>query len=127
MKGKMFIILAVMLVISYFLYQHGNKASQQPDDPSRYITGAVTDSQGSPISKATVYLLGADTKVGTDGNGEYKIKAVVGDELIITHPMYKKRAIEIKSKSENVTLLLLNEKDELKDKIKEDFPEMDIQ
>ena len=123
----MFILLTVMLVISYFLYQHGNKQPKVQDDPSRYITGIVSDSKGNPIPKVTVYLLGDDVKAGTNSEGEYKIRAVIGDELIITHPLYKKRAIEIKSKAENVTLLLLNEKDELKEKLKEDFPDMEIQ
>jgi len=129
MKGKMFIILAVLLVISYFLYEHGKKNSQaqRQDDPSKYISGVVTDTKGNPIPKVTVYLLGADLKDGTNSSGEYRIKAVIGDELIISHPMYKKRAIEIKNKTENIVLQGVNENNELKDKIKEDFPDMEVQ
>lgn len=128
MKGKMFIILTVLLIISYFLYEHGNnnKNKKLEDGPEKYITGVITDTEGKPIPKVMVYLLGADIKSGTNSDGEYKIKAVIGDELIITHPLYKKRAIEIKNRAENITLYKTNE-DNLKDKIKEDFPNMEVQ
>lgn len=128
MKGKMFIILTVLLIVSYFLYEHGNsnKNKKLEDGPEKYITGVITDTQGKPIPKVMVYLLGADIKSGTNNEGEYKIKAVIGDELIITHPLYKKRAIEIKNKVENITLYKTDE-DSLKDKIKEDFPDMEVQ
>jgi len=128
MKGKLFIILTVLLVISYFLYEHGNgnKAKKLQDNPENYITGVVTDSNGKPLHKVTVYLLGADIKTGTDKDGAYKIKAVIGDELIFSHPMFKKKDIVIKDKVENVTLYGLNE-DNLKDRVKEDFPDMNIQ
>lgn len=125
MKGKMFLVMLALLVISYFLYEfRGGPKRAKVKEPAQMVTGVISDGNGNPIPKATIYVLGAETKAYTDKNGEYIIEATKGDELIISHSQYKRRSIEVNEKKENINLELKNS--ELKDKIKEDFPEMEI-
>lgn len=126
MKGKMFLIMGVLLIASYFLYEYkGRPKTGKDKDPAKIVTGTVTNTNGSPVSKATIYLLGTEIKAHSDKNGEYSIEAREGDEFIVSHPMYNKKSVEVKSPKENITLIPKD--NDLKDKIQEDFPDMEVE
>lgn len=127
MKGKMMLLLGVLLIGSYFLYEwRGNpqEISQRRKQTASYISGKVTGANGNPISKVTVYLLGSDRNTTSDSDGKYSIQAVVGDELVFSHPKYTTLSIEVKDTVQNVTL---QPKDtELTEQIRRDFPGVEI-
>ena len=101
------IILLILLVISYFLYEwKGNpvEMKERKQQQKEYITGTITNQNGNPVSKATVYLLGSSIKSNSNGEGEYSIEATIGDELIISHPKYENHSVEVKDKIQDIRL-----------------------
>lgn len=126
MKGKLFLIMGVLLIASYFLYEYkGAPGARKEKEPAKIVTGVITSTNGSPVSKATIYLLGTEIKAYSDRDGEYSIEAREGDEFIVSHPMYNKKSVDVKSPKENITLVPKG--DDLKDKIQEDFPDMKVE
>lgn len=126
MKGKLFLIMGILLIASYFLYEYkGRPNTGKEKEPPKIVTGTINNTNGNPVSKATIYLLGTEIKAYSDKNGEYSIEAREGDELIVSHPMYNKKSIEVKGPKENITLATKGS--DLKEKIQEEFPNLDIQ
>ncbi|MFR9166464.1 MAG: carboxypeptidase-like regulatory domain-containing protein [Dysgonomonas sp.] len=108
MKGKMILIMGVLLIASYFLYEwKGNprdKNRKKEVVHTEFVTGTITDHNGSIVSKATVYLLGSDEKTYSDSKGMFEIPAKDGDELIISHPRYKIQSVNVKKEKIDVIL-----------------------
>ena len=68
--------------------------------------------------------MGSDRNTTSDSEGKYSIQAVVGDELVFSHPKYTTLSIEVKDTVQNVTL---QPKDtELTEQIRKDFPGVEI-
>ena len=131
MKGKMFLAMLGLLVISFFIYQfRESKRSEnrrKREESKEMVSGIITDQYtNEPVSKATIYLLGSEKKANSNSRGAYEIEARMGDELIISHARYKKKSVEITSTDENIKLIPIEVDDNLKEKIEEDFPEMEI-
>ena len=126
MKGKLGALMLVLLVISYFLHQQfgpGNKVKTETGVIT--VTGQITDREnGKVINKATLQIQGTPTKVSTDDKGEYSVPAKKGDQLLISHPKYRRMVIEITDETQDIQLV--PKESELKDKLKEDFPDMQI-
>lgn len=51
---------------------------------SRVVSGKVTDTEGNPISFATINIKGSKSGVSADANGNYSIKVKDGDVLVIS-------------------------------------------
>jgi len=131
MKGKMLAAMLVLLVISFFLYQYRDdkrkKDRQKIKDSIEVVSGFITDQDtNQPISKVTVYLLGTNVQAVSNSRGAYTIEARMGDELIVSHHRYKKKSVEVNSNDLNIQLSPLGTENDLSEKIKEDFPEMEI-
>src|SRR5210317_904804 len=54
------------------------------------VSGNVSDDNGVPLLGATVVIEGTTTGVSTDFDGNYSIKAKVGDVLTFSYVGYKK-------------------------------------
>jgi len=131
MKGKIGLLMMVFIVISYFLYQYGNnKSSAKQENKSITITGIITgNSDDVPVSRATIELQDSRERTMTNENGEFKISAKKGQKLFISHPYYKKKVVEVTGVKLDIKLFEKGEasNDNLKDKVKEDFPNVIIE
>ena len=126
-KGNLSILMLVLLVLSYFIYENFGPASKEKKEVTTVITitGLVTDREtGKAIVKAVVRLGGTPTSVFTNGNGEYSIPGNKGDQLQFSHPNYRRMAIEVTDEVQDVQLI--PKESRVKEKLKEDFPDMQI-
>ncbi|AZQ42867.1 alpha-2-macroglobulin family protein [Nonlabens ponticola] len=69
-----------------------------------FIVGKVTDASGEPILGATVIVSGNDDSVTTDFDGNYKIKANIGDTIEYTFSGYDEKTITAGSLVQNAVL-----------------------
>lgn len=67
---------------------------------SRVVTGKVTDTDGSPVSFASVKVKGTNTGLSADANGAFSIRVNPGAVLVITAASFKE--IEVPVGSQNV-------------------------
>lgn len=125
-KGTLGVFMLVLLAISYFLYDHtGPNKKSTKENKVTTVTGKITDKEnGNAISKVTVQLNDSPTKVLTNEKGEYSIPAEKGEQLFISHPKYQRTSVEITEGTQDIQLTPKNS--ELEDKLKEDFPDMQI-
>ncbi|GAB6011338.1 carboxypeptidase-like regulatory domain-containing protein [Viscerimonas tarda] len=126
MKGKLGALMLVLLVVSYFLdKQFGHAAKTKEDTGIVIVTGQVTNREnGNAVVKATIEIQGTPTKTFTGDKGEYSIPCKKGDQLIASHPKYKRISVEITEDTQDI--LLTPKNSELTDKLKADFPEMEL-
>ncbi len=64
---------------------------------NRVVSGKVTNSDGSPVSFATVKVRGTPTGLSADVNGAYSIKVKDGDVLEISGAGYETQRVTIRS------------------------------
>lgn len=73
---------------------------------TRQINGKVTGEDGSPISGASVSVVGTNTATQTDGNGNFTINASAGSSLNISYIGYATQTVRLGNSSVvNVVLL----------------------
>jgi len=60
------------------------------------VSGKITDSIGTPLIGATVMIKGTTKAVITNENGEFNIKAEIGDQLIVSYVGYRPVIIPVK-------------------------------
>ena len=73
------------------------------------IEGVVNDSKGLPLIGANVTVKGTKNEVFTDFDGVFKIKAKLGDVLIVSILGFEKKEVKIKGNSIKIVLGELNE------------------
>jgi TonB-linked SusC/RagA family outer membrane protein len=73
------------------------------------IEGVVNDSKGLPLIGANVVVKGTKNGVLTDFDGVFKIKAKLGDVLIVSILGFEKKEVKIKGNSIKIVLGELNE------------------
>jgi TonB-linked SusC/RagA family outer membrane protein len=56
---------------------------------SRVVSGKVTDTDGNPVSFATIKIKGLTVGLSADANGAYSIKVKTGDVLVISGASFK--------------------------------------
>ena len=124
MKVKIGALMLVFLIISYFLNeQFGGSNKTKENINVMIVTGKVTNQEsGNAVLRATVQIIGAPTKTFTDDNGEYSIPCNIGDELLVSHPKFKRISIEVTVETQDIQLIPKDS--QLKDKLEEDFPDM---
>ena len=120
-KGKLGLLMLLFLVGSYFLYQHKSpETTGKQKENVITVTGQVTDRHsGKPIVKATVEVTGTPTRVVTDDQGVYSIPASKGNQLLVTHPKYRRMMFEITGSVEDIQLV---SKDQPLEKKTEEMP-----
>ena len=70
------------------------------------ISGSVSDEDGNPVPGATVVVVGTNTGVVTDFDGNYQINASAGDQLTFSSLGFSSQTINIGNQNQiNVTLL----------------------
>lgn len=67
---------------------------------SRVVSGKVTDSDGNPVSFATVKIKGTPTGLSADANGAFSVKVSSGNVLVISAAGFK--TIEVPVGTQNV-------------------------
>lgn len=72
---------------------------------SRVVTGKVTDSDGNPVSFASIKIKGTLTGLSADANGSYSIKVKSGDVLVISGASFKTIEVPVGSQSLISTVL----------------------
>ncbi len=63
------------------------------------ITGKITDSNGSPLSGASVKIKGTSRGTLTNSTGDFSLQASPADELEISIIGYKKQSLKVGSNS----------------------------
>lgn len=69
------------------------------------IEGVVKDSKGLPVPQANVVIKGTKNGVITDFDGAFKIKAKIGDVLIITSTGFTRK--EVKTQGNSIQIVLV--------------------
>jgi TonB-dependent starch-binding outer membrane protein SusC len=64
-----------------------------------FINGRVTDAEGLPLQGVTIILKGKNAGAQTDGNGNYRIHASIGDYLVFSYIGFESREIRISNDS----------------------------
>ena len=69
------------------------------------ISGSVSDEDGNPVPGATVVVVGTNTGVVTDFDGNYQINASAGDQLTISSLGFASQTITVGNQTQiNVVL-----------------------
>ena len=66
---------------------------------SRVVSGKVTDTNGNPVSFATITVKGSKTGLSADANGAYSIKVNTGDVLVISGASFKTTEVPVGTQS----------------------------
>lgn len=122
MKGKFYLFILLLAIVSFFLYKPYTAAPK--DGKIADITGKITDRDEKPVAKVGVALLGSNEKVYSDRDGEFTIKAGANAQLVVTHSKYRTQEVSIGGKERlYITILPI---DSLEAQIREDFPEVEL-
>src|SRR5437868_9734463 len=73
---------------------------------NRVVTGKVTNTDGSPVSFATIKVRGTPTGLAADVNGVYSIRVKDGDVLEISGTGYETQRVAIRSNTTVVDVSL---------------------
>lgn len=127
MKGKLGIIFGLFCVASFFLYRMGesNRAKMTKET---FINGKVIDAVNEkPIQGVRIAVAGNNPKSASDENGDFVVLARNSEELILKHPDYKSTVIS----AQDAKLVRLEpqtaaSEDTLKEQIKKDFPDAEV-
>ena len=69
------------------------------------ITGNVTDENAQPLPGVTIQLKGTQTGTVTDFDGNFNIKAELGQTLVFTFVGFEKKEVEITTTTVNVQMV----------------------
>lgn len=67
-------------------------------------TGKILDNNGKPLVGATLTIMGTTNGAISDNNGEFNLKAKVGDEVEISYTGYKLQIIKLTSNQRNLVI-----------------------
>lgn len=77
------------------------------EEPAKEVTGTITNTNGLPLSGASIKLRGTSTGTASDAEGKFSILVTPGQILVISYIGYQDRAIKIgKETSLNIQLLV---------------------
>lgn len=82
---------------------------------SRVVTGKVTDTDGNPVSFASVKIKGSNTGVSADANGAYSIRVKPGDVLVISGASFTTTEVPVGTQNIISTVLEKSNTNELKE------------
>jgi TonB-linked SusC/RagA family outer membrane protein len=74
---------------------------------TREVSGLVTSSDGTPISGASISIVGTNTATQTDGSGRFKISAPSGATLNVSYIGYNSQRVSIGT-SLNLSIVLVS-------------------
>lgn len=74
---------------------------------TREVSGLVTNSDGSPISGASVSIVGTNTATQTDGSGRFTISVAPGATLNVSYIGYNSQRVSI-GNSTNLSIVLVS-------------------
>lgn len=72
---------AVSVAAAFLMLAGAQPLSAQEEAKAKLITGTVVDSQGEPMTGATVVVVGTQEATATDADGVFKLKAAQGQKL----------------------------------------------
>ena len=71
------------------------------------VSGKITDSEGSPIAQAHVYVKGGKTGTFTDTEGSFTLGGLTGQvDLIVSHVAFDQRSLQVDAPREGLTIQL---------------------
>ncbi len=82
---------------------------------TRVVSGKVTDSEGNPVSFATVTVKGSNVGLSADANGAFSIKVKAGDVLVFSGTSFKNVEVPVGSNTIINAVLEKNTTSELKE------------
>lgn len=94
MKAKLGIILALLCIVSFFIYDSKDIKKTKQQEKEILINGKIVNAaDDKPIEGVTIAIQGTNPKSLSNANGEYAIMARGDQELVFKHPKYKSLVI----------------------------------
>lgn len=113
MKAKLGIILVVLCVVSFYIYDSKDIKKTKQQAKETLINGKIVNAaDDKPISGASIAIQGTNPKSLSNANGEYAILARGDQELVFKHPDYK--SLVIVAKDAKVIKMEATNPDEIK-------------
>lgn len=124
MKAKVGIMMVVLCVISFFLYNKGGSKSAVKENVEQLIQGQIIDaSSEKPLEGVSIAKQGTNPSSLSNAEGRFAILAYNNKELVFRRDGYKTLVVDAKDaklvKLEAVDSAFVN-------KLKKDFPDMEI-
>lgn len=95
MKAKLGIILVLLCVVSFFIYDARDIKKTNKMQKETLISGRIVNAKNDiPIEGATIAIQGGNPKSLSNANGEYAIVARGDQELVFKHPKYRSLVVE---------------------------------
>lgn len=67
----------------------------QPSGDSKIISGIITDTDGNPVSFASIRIKGSNSGVSADANGRYSLRVRNGEVLTVSGASYKSTEVRV--------------------------------
>lgn len=97
MKSKLGIILVLLCVVSFYIYDSKDIKKTKQQEKEVLINGKIVNAANDkPIEGVTIAIQGTNPKSLSNANGEYAIMARGEQELVFKHPKYKSLVIGAK-------------------------------
>lgn len=119
MKSKLGIILVLLCVVSFYIYDSKDIKKTKQQEKEVLINGKIVNAANDkPIEGVTIAIQGTNPKSLSNANGEYAIMARGEQELVFKHPKYK--SLVIGAKDAKAIKMEATNPDEVK-RLHEDF------
>lgn len=97
MKSKLGIILVLLCVVSFYIYDQKDIKKTKNLEKETLISGKIVDAANDqPIQGASIAIQGTNPQSLSNANGEYAIMARKDQELVFRHAQYKSLTIDAK-------------------------------
>jgi len=125
MKARLGIIMIILCVISFFLYNKGGSKSGSTANVEQLIQGQIVDATTErPLEGVSVAKQGTNPSALSNSEGRYAILAFTNKELVFRRDGYKTQVVPAK----DAKLVKLEVADSaFINKVKADFPNAEIE
>lgn len=97
MKAKLGIILGLLCIASFLIYNKKDIKKTKQLEKEILVSGKIIDATDEqPIQGATIAIQGTNPQSLSDAGGQYAIMARGDQELVFKHPKYRTIVIEAK-------------------------------
>lgn len=119
MKAKLGIILVLLCVVSFYIYDSKDIKKTKQQEKVTLISGKIVNAEnGQPVKDVAIAIQGTNPQSLSNAEGEYIIQARGDQELVFKHPKYK--SLVITAKNAKAIKMEATNPDDIK-RLQEDF------
>nr|WP_297167700.1 carboxypeptidase-like regulatory domain-containing protein [uncultured Dysgonomonas sp.] len=119
MKAKLGIILVLLCVVSFYIYDSKDIKKTKQQEKVTLISGKIVNAEnGQPVKDVAIAIQGTNPQSLSNAEGEYIIQARGDQELVFKHPKYK--SLVITAKDAKAIKMEATNPDDIK-RLQEDF------